>query len=74
MKRAVIGRFYKNYKDAENYRLKQEKMWNKRIRFFVVSYNKGNLVIGESSARKCFPYLFPKRHIGRTLKSINEYL
>lgn len=67
--RAVIGRYYANYKDARNWADKQELMWRKRIKFWVVSYDRGHLVIGESQIRKTFPELFPKRKYGGR----NEY-
>lgn len=51
--KAVIGRFYNNSEDALKEALRLTKMWNNRLQFYVLSYNNGNLVVGESQMEAC---------------------
>lgn len=68
MKHAVIGRFYKKVEDAVKEQQRMEGLYKRRVRFCVLSYLNGNLVISESAMRKCFPHLF-ERKVGTITKN-----
>lgn len=65
---AVIGKFYKEKEDAGREASRMTKLWSGRVRFHVVSYPNGNLVLPESVIRKVYPDIFPKKITKRNYK------
>lgn len=61
---AVIGTYFKTYQQALACKKKREAEWSNRVKWEIVVYPQGNLVISQGAARKCFPHLFPKKERG----------
>lgn len=53
--KAIIGRYYKELKDAKRHRETMSKMWKGRIAWYIISYSEGHLVVSETAMRACYP-------------------
>ena len=56
-KKALIGKWYKERRDADEYANYSTNFYKGKRQFFVVEYNEGFIVVSEDVARACFPEL-----------------
>ena len=63
MGKAVIGTYFKNGKSATKFAGEKAKLWQGKIKWHVLEFSNGYLVISESQIKACFPNLLitPKR-------------